>query len=127
MAGLLPEAAAVAAPAAAATYPGAELYYTITPHPAQPLAGKKLKLKLFLANNGLAPIQKKGFIQIWTNYTGNGSLACGAVGDKKVKLPPLNPGQSKTIKVTLKAPETTGKGRLAVFFDSTCLTWNTVR
>jgi hypothetical protein len=113
--------------ALAVTYPPAKLSVNNYEfQPANPVANKAFKLTISISNEGYTPFQKKGLMQVWLNYTGNGTESCGATGEKQLKLPPLNPGESKDIKITLKAGTTLGRGQVGVLFDSTCLTWNTV-
>jgi hypothetical protein len=55
-------------------------------------------------------------------------MECGVAGDATVKLPPLDPGQSRKLKpALLTAPRQAGATMLAQVFDSTCLTFTKAR
>jgi hypothetical protein len=98
------------------------------PNPIFPKPGGSVKLRFDLTNTGLIPFKKGMLMQIWSNYTGDTTEACGVAGEAQLKLPPLNPGETKRLKtVTLKMPASPGQVLLAVVVDSACLTWNKVQ
>jgi hypothetical protein len=112
----------VVTPDAGGEYPGATMYIEYDIKPWNPVAGKKFKLIVYATNYGYQPLKKGSITSAWATYAGSGPEACGAKGDTQVKVPVINPGQSKKLAaLTLTAPAAAGKAVLAWVFDSNCV------
>ncbi|MFA5203320.1 MAG: GLUG motif-containing protein [Lentisphaeria bacterium] len=83
--------------------------------PELPAAGGKITVAVTVANLDSKP-GKGGTLQVWADKPA--AVAGGEKGNKAAAISTLKPGQSKTVKVTLTAPNTLGTFTLRAFVDA---------
>ncbi|GBF90385.1 hypothetical protein Rsub_02491 [Raphidocelis subcapitata] len=96
--------------------------------PVAPEVGGKLKLTMYVANQGGTVIPKGTVLSVWANKTE--SVSCGqtADADAEYKLPQIAPMQTITLKVTVPFSSGTitanNTASVLFFLDSQCASYN---
>ena len=83
--------------------------------PALPVVGGKFTATITVQNQG-AMSGKAGYLYVWPDKPV--TVAVGEMGEKAAALGTLKPGQTKTVKLTLTAPNTRGAFVLRAFADA---------